>query len=83
MNLGLLRRKWGIPSKVVEFLWTRKENHHPNQSKRITYGGDSGSSDCWGLLSDWFDKSEAAYFMILDTGSGILLMVSQTSESSC
>ena len=41
----------------------------------MTYGGDSGSSDDWELSSDGFDNSEAAYFIIDETGSGILFMV--------
>ena len=49
----------------------------------MTYGGDSRSSDDWDLLSDWSDNVEAAGFMIVETGSGILLMVPQTSESLC
>ena len=44
-------------------------------SRIITYGGDSGSSDDWELLSDGFDNSEAEYFIIAETGSGILFMV--------
>ena len=47
----------------------------------ITYGGDSGSFDYWKLLYDWFDNVEASDFVIVDTGSGILLMVPQTRES--
>ena len=49
----------------------------------MTYEGDSGSSDDWELLSDWFDKGEAADFMIVETGSGILLMVPLTRKYSC
>ena len=41
----------------------------------MTYGGESGSSDDWELSSDWFDNGEAEGFIIVDTGSGILLMV--------
>ena len=47
----------------------------------MTYGGDYGSSDDWKLSYDWFDNGEAADFMIVDTVSGILLIVPQTSES--
>ena len=39
------------------------------ESSRIKYGGEYGSSDDWKLSSDWFDNGEAAYFMIVDTGS--------------
>ena len=49
----------------------------------MTYGGDSGSSDDWQMFSDWFDKGEAADFIIFDTGSGTLLMMPRTRESSC
>ena len=45
------------------------------ESRRITHGGDSGSSDYMELLSDWFVIVEAAYFMIFETGSGILVVV--------
>ena len=41
----------------------------------MEYWGDSVSSDNWELSSDWFDKGVAEYFMIVETGSGILLMV--------
>ena len=41
----------------------------------MTYGGDSGSSDDWELPSDWSDNGESPDFMIVETGSGILLMV--------
>ena len=41
----------------------------------MEYGSDSGSYDYWKLLSDWFDKVEASDFMIVETGSGILLTV--------
>ena len=41
----------------------------------MAYGGDSGSSDDMELLSDWFGNGEAEDFMIVDTGSGMLLMV--------
>ena len=50
-------------------------------SSIITYGGDSGSSYYWELSSGWFDNGEAVYFMIVDTGSGILLIVPQTRKS--
>ena len=49
----------------------------------MTYWGDSGGSDYWGLLSDWFDNGEAVDFMIVGAGSGILLMVPRTSKFSC
>ena len=45
------------------------------ESRRMTYGGDSGSSDDWEISSDVFDNIEAAYFIIAETGSGILFMV--------
>ena len=41
----------------------------------MTYGGDSGSYNGWKLLSDWSDNGEVADFMIVETGSGILLIV--------
>ena len=53
------------------------------ESKRITYVYDSGSSDDLDLLSDLSDNGEATDFMIVETGSGILLMVHQTSKYSC
>ena len=53
------------------------------ESRRITYGGDSGSSDDWGLSSDWCNNDEAEYFIIVETGGGILFMVPQTRESLC
>ena len=53
------------------------------ESRIITNGGDSGSSDDWELLSYWFDKVEVADFMIFETRSGILLMVPQTIKYSC
>ena len=51
------------------------------ESRRITYGGDSESSDYWDLSYDGFDNGEAKDFMIVETGSGILSMVPQTRES--
>ena len=51
------------------------------ESSSITYGGESISSDYWELSSDEFDNDEAADFIIVETGSGILLMVPQTRES--
>ena len=45
----------------------------------MTYGGDSRSSDYWDLSSDGFDNGEAEYFIIVETGSGILSMLHQTS----
>ena len=45
------------------------------ESRRMTYGSDSGSSDDMELSSDWFGNGEAEYFIIDDTESGILLMV--------
>ena len=53
------------------------------ESRIMTYGGDSRSSDDWDLLSDWSDNVEAAGFMIVETGSGILLMVPSTRKSLC
>ena len=53
------------------------------ESRRIAYGVEYVSSDYWELLSDWFDNVKVADFMIVETGSGILLMVPQTSESLC
>ena len=47
----------------------------------MNYGGDYVSSDYWEMLSDQFDNVEAADVMIVETGSGMLLMVPQTSES--
>ena len=47
------------------------------------YGGDSGSSYYWELLSDGFDNGEAENFMIVETGSGILLMVTRTNKYLC
>ena len=41
-------------------------------SRILTYGGDSGSSDGWELSSDWFYNGEAADFVIVDTGIGVL-----------
>ena len=41
----------------------------------MTYGGEFGSSDYMELLSDWFVIVEAAYFMIFETGTGILVVV--------
>ena len=96
MTLELLRRKLGIPSKVVALFVNEEVEASPRpdlmrssydflkvipESSRMTYWGDSGGSDYWGLLSDWFDNGEAADFMIVDTVSGILLIVPQTSES--
>ena len=52
-------------------------------SSRIIYGGNSGSSDDWELLSDFFDNGEAEDFTVFDTGGEILLMVPQTSKFSC
>ena len=45
----------------------------------MTYIGDSGSSDDMELLSDWFGNGEAVDFIIVETGSGILLMVPRVS----
>ena len=53
------------------------------ESRIIKYGGDSRSSDDWELLSDRFDNCEVADFMIVETGSGILLMVPRTRKSLC
>ena len=49
----------------------------------MTYSGDSGSYDDMELLSDWFGNVEAADFIIVETGSGILLMVPRVSASVC
>ena len=51
------------------------------ESRRITYGGESGGYDDWYLSSNGFDNGEAKDFMIVETGSGILSMVPQTRES--
>ena len=50
------------------------------KSRRMKYGGDSGSSDDWDMSSDWFDDFEGANFIIFDTGSGIFLMVPQSGK---
>ena len=42
------------------------------ESRRISYGGDSRGSDAWDLSSDGFDNGEAADFIIVETGGGIL-----------
>ena len=49
----------------------------------ITYGGEFGSSDYMELLSDWFGNGEAADFIIVETGSGIFLMMPQDISSLC
>ena len=49
----------------------------------MTYIGDSGSSDDMELLSDWFGNGEAVDFIIVENGSGILLMVPRVSASVC
>ena len=46
------------------------------ESRGMTYGGYSGSYYDWEMLYDWFYNVEAADFTIVETGSGILLMVS-------
>ena len=51
--------------------------------RRMTYGGDCGSSDDMDLSSDWFVNGKSAYFMIADTGSGISLMVHLSSPLLC
>ena len=53
------------------------------ESRRMTYGGEFGSSDDMKLSSDWFGNGEASDFMIFETGSGILLMVPRASTSLC
>ena len=53
------------------------------ESIRITYGGDSGSSNDWELSYDWFNKGKPSDFMIVETGSVILLMVPQTRKYLC
>ena len=53
------------------------------ESRRIIYGGASGRSDDWELLSYGFDNGKEVYCMIDETGSRILLMVPQTIESLC
>ena len=53
------------------------------ESRRIIYGGDSERYDDWELSYDGFDNSKEGYFMIGETGSGILLMVPRTRESLC
>ena len=45
----------------------------------MTYGGDSGISDDMELSSDLFGNVEAAYFIFVETRSGILLMVPRVS----
>ena len=45
------------------------------ESRRMSYGVESGSSDDMELSSDWFGNGEAADFIIVETGSGILLIV--------
>ena len=51
------------------------------ESRRMTYGGEFGSSDDMKLSSDWFGNGEAADFIIVETGSGIFLMFPQSSAS--
>ena len=41
----------------------------------MTYGGDSVRSDYTELSYDFFGNAEAACFIIVETGGGILLMV--------
>ena len=53
------------------------------ESRRMTYGGEFGSSDDMKLSSDWFGNGEASDFMIFETGSGILLMAPRTRKSLC
>ena len=47
----------------------------------MSYGVESGSSDDMELSSDWFGNGEAADFIIVETGSGILLIVPWVSAS--
>ena len=47
----------------------------------MTYVGDSGSYDDIELLSKWFGNGEASGFMIVETGSGMLLMVPRACAS--
>ena len=49
----------------------------------MTYIGEYGSSDDMDLLSDWFGNGEAVDFIIVETGSGILLVVPRVSASVC
>ena len=52
-------------------------------SRRITYGGDFGSSDVMYSFSKSSGTGDAAVFNIGDNGIGIFLMVPRVRISSC
>ena len=49
----------------------------------MAYGGDSGNSDDMKLLSNWFGNGKVEDFFIVETGSGILMIVPRASTSLC
>ena len=52
-------------------------------SRRITYGGDVGSSDVIDSCSKFYGTGDAAVFNIGDNGIGIFLMVPRVRISLC